>query len=144
MFSILSTPISEPHEFDRAFAAAISPFVPGPVPPLPIRALRSWLESLARPLGESLPLYGNAPVHMKAVRCSPACATTAPAPRGSVCIEFIVHRYVDWHGVHYTTEVTLERPFRMFGFRSVGLVPSNLLWSLDREQAYERDGVQGC
>jgi hypothetical protein len=152
MYSIPSTPIAGPHEFDRVFAEALAPYAPaadargrGVPRTVSFRALGSWLEGIVRPVGVSLPVYGDVPVYIKGLRCSSACDGIGGSTNSdTLCVEFVVHRYVDWYGVHYTATVSPTRPHRLFAFESVGLVASDQLWSIEQERAYGSDARPGC
>ena len=137
--SIGSNLDSGAHEYDTVFEAAIEK---GPAHDatnarkigrceLTITTVQAWLLSIIRPLGQSR-FLGTVPMNIHGLRFSPSCIALDDRTWVSR-IEFVVHRYADAQGVHYTCLISSKLPYKLYAYKRIGTVPAGMLWSVDRE-----------
>jgi len=138
-YSIGSNYHKEPHEYDVVFDQAVEKGKRLDTQHAQrkngcrLRAsnLEGWLLELVRPLGTS-PILGRVPVKIHALRSSTSCISLGPGLPDVARIEFVVHRYGDQRGVHYSCLVSSTLPYKLFAYKRVGTVPEGMLWSIDR------------
>jgi hypothetical protein len=126
-----------PHEFDSAFSSALetgeaidaSDATKVQICSVRPSTLHAWLMDIVRPFGAS-PLLGPVPMSIHSLRVSPSCISLGNGRPRVVRIEFVVHRYGDARGVHYTCLVSHALPYRLFAYKRVGTVSAGMLWSV--------------
>jgi hypothetical protein len=91
--------------------------------------LEAWLLDIVRPLGTSH-ILGPVPMKIHALRIAPSCISLGEGRPNVSRIEFVVHRYGDAQGVHYTCLISPSVPYKLFAYKRIGTVPAGMLWSI--------------
>jgi hypothetical protein len=139
-YSIGSNPSLNSHEYDAVFAkvlergAAIDSRNASKVNRCEVKlsTLEAWLLELVRPLGNSR-LLGPVPMNIHGLRFSPSCISLGEGRPFVSRVEFVVHRYGDAQGVHYSCLVSTKLPYKLYAYKLVGTVPAGMLWSVSQE-----------